>query len=186
MRPPRTLEVLWDCREQKELMFPKRFTWYTRDGRPHTSQVTTTKCTLPSGDYTIKTPGMTLVKRPKLEYPQPEPWSPLVLAERKGSMEELWKNLMTKDRGRELRKWDRMKEECPAVVLFLDLRFGLRKSTYCPEPAATVDRLFRECVMRKMDVLSVPPGRDPYVSGEILLRWLWQRVYVESYLRWRK
>lgn len=88
-------------------------------------------------------------------------------------MTELWTNLFTDDWRRFSNCLDRMRDEAVRRLLFLDLKAETLVMTtrYVPEPRKVLDKLFRECVRRDIEVMLVPPSNSTR-SGELVVRWL--------------
>lgn len=100
--PPRSVTVEIDDREKYPVLFPPYVRWFDLDGRPHLIRVETTRRRLAVGDYRLAS--------------APEG----CVVERKGSLEELAGNLLTRDRRRCLSALLRLVRGCRQPVLLLD------------------------------------------------------------------
>ena len=149
------LTVLQDSREQMPLRFPANVLFRWR-GHSKAWKVQVRVATLHAGDYTFDT-----LQR-------------VVAVERKGSARELHRNLCTADRKRFLQALERLVSQATHPCLFLDMtvREAFAPTQHLEHPSWALDSLFVECARLKLPVLWVPPSRNLWRSGEVLLKWM--------------
>jgi len=96
-------------------------------GQKKTVIIKTEKKCLDAGDYALKG------------------YEHVCLVERKGSMGELSKNLLSPDRGRFNKAFGLLMETCEEPVLLLDFSIAsaMRPNRYCPNPTKTMDALLQ-------------------------------------------
>lgn len=160
---PSTIRVVRDSAEQRPLPFPGSLHWRDRYDRPVLLRVQPVKKSLWTGDYALD--GTWAKDKAGKFY---------ALVERKGAMTELNTNFLTKDWDRRFKNcMDRLAEEAYHSLLFLDLRpESLMLTTqYVKDPKRVLDKMFRECTSRGIEVMIVPPSNGSR-SGELVLRWL--------------
>jgi ERCC4-type nuclease len=97
--------LLVDSREKRPLIFPAHVKWFDEKRKPHIVRLEVERATLSEGDYALKG------------------HEDLVLVERKGSAQELWSNLLTKDLKRTRAAFRRLVDACKHPVLLMDFRF---------------------------------------------------------------
>jgi ERCC4-type nuclease len=148
----RSLTILVDSREQKPLLFPK--TLRIR-GRAYAIEVKKQK--LEEGDYAL------------------EGCSAAVI-ERKGSIRELFQNLVTEDKRRMKKALDRLCKATPNPVLLLEGGVGdLMKDREVPDCGAVLQLLMDECAERDIRLMFVGNCKYPTKRrqvGEMVIRLL--------------
>lgn len=167
MKPPRRVSVAIDTREQKELKFPGLIRWWPPDGESAIVRLDEEDVKLPTADHVLME------------------WPDVACVERKGSMREVQTNLLTRDWKRFRKVLDRM-AQFPYSCVFLDFSTTQlwASSRAVKNPERVLDALMRECTVRGISVLWVPPGREPRHSGELVVRWLLNAVYVHTAKTW--
>lgn len=124
----RQIEIVIDSREKVPLLFPA--TLRVNDvGRV----LATSRSTLQTGDYSLA-------------------GSPTgCVVERKGSISEIASNLLSPDKARQLRAFDRLAScACPILVVEQAPSDFLRPSKYVPDPAAALDALLSALLPRRI------------------------------------
>lgn len=159
---PHQVTVLIDERERKPLEFPKSLWWWSPARHEHLLRVRTVVKRLRTGDYAIRG------------------YRDVVLVERKGSLSELAKNLFTRDVSRFRAALDRLQRECRHPTLLLDMSAQLRASRYARNPDQIIDGITREAIQRGLHLLWLPPTSRGTRTGELVLRWMWQCIYLEK------
>ena len=146
------LKVYQDTREKRPLMFPETI---ELGGRLYTVEVI--KKELVTGDYLL------------------DPEAPAAMIERKGSIDELYQNLFTKDRARFFRSLERIKDSPAVCYLLLDFRWWS-----CEPRKGTVDEILDALwdVVVRFDLRPLAMGDYPQPAarrqyGGQLLRLLW-------------
>jgi len=160
----RKLEVLVDAREQRPLPLPARFIWHStrwdRPGTAHQFRVIPIVGTLAWGDYCLKG------------------FERGCVVERKGSLEEVQQNLMSKDRPRFLKALTRLVDNCAYPILLLD--FSIRRSQFVPEPDRVLDELYRTCAAYGVHPVRFAGAsvRGRLQSGSQMVRLLWNYDWI--------
>lgn len=153
--------TMWVDTEEKKgpLEFTPTLRWWSPDRVCHLLHVETARRRLRTGDYAISG------------------YEHVTLCERKGSFSELTKNLFTADRGRFIRAFDRLADECLYPVLLLDMPRTCRTGRYVRNPEQVVDMIMREAILRHISVVWVPPSTQATRAGDLLLRYMWQCIW---------
>lgn len=155
MKPivPRTLTVLVDTREQRPLLFPSSFLYHPsrRAGGAVRVLLTWERHTLNAGDYMLKGYGG------------------IVRVERKGSLEELAKNLLSKDFTRSSAAFRKLAHSCahPIVLLEESPVVLMRPTPYVENPALVMDTWHR--LMAERSVHWIWCGRCKSTNSRRLL-----------------
>lgn len=172
---PRTLTVIRDSNEQRPLLFPANLrVWEETVSSPmlHESgvliRIKTKKQRLPVGDYRI------------------EEFGDIVGVERKGSIDELLQNTMTRDRTRFLKALSGFIGTYRYPILYIDMIPGeLWKPHSDLEPWRAIDRLFGTISLAGVDVLwgtrKAPTPAIRRRVGELVLRRMIHRYLAWSY-----
>lgn len=140
----RTVTVIVDAAEKRPLLFPETIVITDMGGRPEVLKILTETKALETGDYVLKG------------------FENVAIVERKGSIDEVASNMLSKDRLRELRKWDRLATQCkmPAILLEGTPSVLLRPTPLLKrrewEPGAAVHALQREAMARNITVGVMP------------------------------
>jgi hypothetical protein len=128
---PRSVTVEIDTREKRPLLFPETVTvWWT--GKPTLITVATARVKLDAGDYRLRE------------------WPNACVIERKGSIEELSRNLLDpKDSPRQGRSFGRLaaSSRFPYLLIHAAPSSLMLSTTGCPHPELLVQRL-TECLGR--------------------------------------
>lgn len=104
MMVPKSITVIVDTREQRPLLFPDTFEWFSsRSSTGRTIIVHIEKKCMKTGDYALKG------------------FEDLVLIERKGSVQEIHNNLFTDDRKRSDSSFERLAKCTTHPYLLLDM-----------------------------------------------------------------
>ena len=147
-----TINLLVDSREKRPLLFPQTFSLW---GRRRIIQVEQTK--LDAGDYVVVGLENT------------------TCCERKASLLEIRKNLLTTDLRRARAAFDRLAASCAFPILLLESspQELMTPTVEVPRPGPLIQRLLDECTVRNMQLFL--PGKCLYPAkrrmvGEILLR----------------
>lgn len=116
-----------------------------------------------------------------------EGYESVVVIERKGSIDELYKNLFTPDRRRQGRAAKRLVELAMVPVLLLDFdattMFGTWKAKQMEQPGCVLDATYRFAARFGLHLWWHPGGHTTKSRerlGEAMLRFLWS--YVWEYL----
>lgn len=162
--------ILIDAREKKPLFFPKNLVIATPNRRIVTAPLHVETVTLKTGDYALSGSNGCLI-------------------ERKGSVDEVTQNTLTRDYSRFMRCLDRLASESLRPVLLLEgnpnalLRApettnrAMNRSSKKVRPipgGAPIDILFRECLSRGIMLWVQPASTIPQrrALGEIVARYL--------------
>jgi len=156
---PKKLAINVDTREKTPVLFPKSMLYYPRrDSRSgRLINVRTNRKQLGIGDYRLES------------YPT------VCVIERKGSVDELGKNLLSDDYERFTRALDRLADGCLHPVMFLDdsVPNFYKPTSRFPLPGPIIDGLIRECVERSITMLwagRLHGKKSRYLLGETLVR----------------
>lgn len=128
--PPKSFTVLVDTRERYPFLFPSSVVWYPycTASLGYTVEIKTKREELSFGDYCL------------------EGHEHVVCIEKKGSLSELTGNLLTKDRNRAVRAFQRLADAVQHPYLFLEMGmaelFPARPSDYEGNPELILDSLF--------------------------------------------
>ena len=160
--------VLVDDREKYPLLFPSSVTYYPwRDAREGVLvDVEVTSTTLSVGDYMLMNDRACII-------------------ERKGNLQELFHNVMTRDYKRFTSALDRLSEACEFPYLLLEETVAglltVAKDLECPE--VVVDSFLREIALRNISLLLV--GKTESIGGRTRLGEFALRILL-SHLDFRK
>lgn len=167
MRPPRTVTVLIDSRENYPLLFPQRLRLWVA-GKPRLVRVKTEKRTLKTGDYL-------LAARPNG-----------CVIERKGSISEIARNLLDpKDKSRASAAFSRL-AKCELPVLLLDMTPSdmYRPSRHLQNPEPVIDALWQLASRLKLMVVwggyCKPPEQRRLLGNNLLRMMLWHMLNVRQ------
>jgi hypothetical protein len=133
---PKTVTVIWDSNEQYPILFPETILWHSERGsKGKIIRVLKKKKRLLTGDYCL------------------EGYEKGCVIERKGSLDELHKNLLTKDYKRFMKAFGRL-VECELPILLLDLSpLEMFRPTYhTPNPAQVFDALVQLLVKTRVSL----------------------------------
>lgn len=171
---PKTLKVSVDSREKKPLLFPETLVWNPVRGMDSvTMKIKIVKKTMPAGDYAL------------------EDWEHLALIERKGSIQELHQNLVTKDWVRQQKACDKLAAACAYPYILIEghpvemYRAALSPVKWGPanrapiKPGYVIDRLMELTTDYGLGTIwggtpKTASGRR--ILGEIVLRILLRHV----------
>lgn len=97
-------------------------------------------------------------------------------------MEELYRNLCTKDELRFVSECERIKAETKVGLLWLDfpVSTAFRPTMGCPDPEAVLDKLSRLTYKYGLQLFWVPTGvteAGSIRSGGLLARTMWNIIY---------
>lgn len=161
---PHTLRVIVDTREKCPILFPAMFELVTCPDRIIPIPVTTGRRALTAGDYTLEIDGVS--------------YADIVCAERKGSVQELAKNLLDPtDSARQSRSLSRLSTSCrhPTLLVEIPLHdlFSTRFTLY---PPLLIHRLLVTSRLHHLDLLWVPKPtslQSRRLLGTFLLHHFW-------------
>lgn len=171
MQYPTRVTVLRDTREKKThgLLFPDTLLWHpVRGGRPRRLIVRTKDAELETGDYAL------------------EGHEHVCLVEKKGSLGELTKNLLSRDYQRAIAAFERLSTACRCPYLLICAGAGdlHRPTKYAPNPAATLDALAVVVARYGLRLLHVGQTRMPGPrrrAGEIVLRLMLAHAFLDEW-----
>lgn len=150
--------VLIDSREQRPLIFPATIQWYPdRGGKGQTVVVRSRRCHLAIGDYCLE--GHVGVCR----------------IERKGSLDELANNLLSKDYARALRAFEQLGRFSSNPYLLIECTASdlQRETRWTKQPGRVMDALMSLTERLKLGFLlvgSCKTAKQKRVVGELVLR----------------
>lgn len=160
--PPACIPVLVDSREQNPLLFPPYLRWY--DGMvAHNTKVVVSTQQLEAGDYAV--------------------WGfeDVVAVERKGSLDELAKNLLTADYSRQVRAFKKLQG---ATFRYLLVELTPKQAAtpgYSPrDPCLIRSRLYDQLAAFGLSLLWVPPTKSVHertTVGAHVLQLMWSHIW---------
>lgn len=171
MRYPSRVTVLRDTREKKlhRLTFPDTLLWHpVRGGNPRRLIVRTKDVELETGDYAL------------------EGHEHVCLFEKKGSLGELTKNLLSKDYTRSTAAFERLSTACRYPYLLVCAGAGdlHRPTKYAPDPGATLDALSVVVARFGLRLLHIGQVRMPGPkrrAGELILRLMLAHAFLDEW-----
>lgn len=166
------ITVLVDNREKKPLLFPKGFDWSPGYGWPCTQiKLKSQSIKMDAGDYSLLG------------------FEDVSIIERKASFRELFTNLLTKDRVRQLKSFEKLDLACRHAYILLEGSPSTmwRQAQALPEgrgrvsdPGIVIDRLWELVVKHNFGVVWSGGGATHSarrILGEIVVRILLRHAY---------
>lgn len=152
--------IMVDSREKIPLRFPKSLELFdVKIGKVRRVLLETRVDRLDAGDYTLKG------------------FEGQVVVERKGSLREIYTNLLTGDAGRQVRAFDKLRQ-VEARALFLEMPptdVVAKPSQEVPSPGGAFSLLMQMCRHFGMDVLWAPSlksSQSKIISGTLVAHYL--------------
>lgn len=144
-------------------LFPGFVRWWAPDARVHNIRIHIARAALETADMALASP-----------------WEEAGLIERKGSMTELYSNVLTGDYRRFRRELERIAATGTRATLLFDFPYGdsRKVTTTIRNPERVLDGVYREIARYKLSHLWPPTARDPRHTGEYCVRWLLAGAYV--------
>ncbi len=151
MSVPQKVCVVRDDREKFPILFPAHVRYFTPDRRPHLIHIVPKVKRLPEGDYLLdEAPAGCIV-------------------ERKGSIQELYSNLIGQDRMRAVSAFRRLSTSCSRPILLLDLSLGdfYRDIPGLPAPGHILSELLRTIRPLGIELLTVGPCKGSNIRTQL-------------------
>ena len=163
MKPPTSITVLVDTREQRPLLFPANIKVWEYGGKPQLVKIKTKRIGLATADYALQGHEAT------------------ALVERKGSLDELGKNLTSPDRRRQFAEFIRLRDTTANALIVIDENpVRLLDVTERSNPDMVLTELFS--AMNRHDLRLMVVGGTKTTTGrrklgEFVVRWLLSICY---------
>lgn len=170
---PKTLTILVDSREKNPLLFPKTMMWSDHRGNQRLFDIIVERRTLITGDYQVG--------EDEACYALGSPEA--CLAEKKGSLKELYDNTSTNDAPRFRRCLNRLAKATYAYLLLDFPTSQLDDDLYVKHPYEVLGKLFRAMRHRHIDLIWIPatsPAARRRLGG-ILLHRMWNDLWESAH-----